>query len=189
MIYLQLFWSFLQVGLFAFGGGYAAMPLIKAQVIDTHAWMTMAEFNDLITISQMTPGPIAINCASFIGARLAGIPGAIVATLGNIAPSCIIVMVLAWLYRKYSNLAIINGALRGLRPAVVGMIASAAVTMIDESWFAETAASIGGVDLLAVGLFVAAFVVLRKWKPSPILVMSGAGVLGLVGYLALGAVR
>ncbi len=189
MIYLELFWAFFQVGLFAFGGGYAAMPLIQAQVIDTHAWMSVAEFNDLITISQMTPGPIAINCASFIGARLGGIPGAIVATLGNIAPACVIVMLLAWLYRKYSSLSVINGALRGLRPAVVGMIASAAVTMIGESWFAETAASVGGVDLLAVGLFVAAFVVLRKWKPNPILVMSGAGVLGLVGYWVLGVVR
>lgn len=189
MIYLELFWAFFQVGLFAFGGGYAAMPLIQAQVIDTHAWMSMTEFNDLITISQMTPGPIAINCASFIGARLGGIPGAVVATLGNIAPSCVIVMLLAWLYRKYSSLSVINGALRGLRPAVVGMIASAAVTMIGESWFAETAASIGSVDLLAVGLFVAAFIVLRKWKPNPVLVMSGAGVLGLCGYWVLGAVR
>ena len=147
--------------------------------------MTAAEFTDLITISQMTPGPIAINAASFIGARMAGIPGSIVATLGNILPSCVIVFLLAWLYRKYSSLNVINGALRGLRPAVVGMIASAAVTMIGSSWFAETAASVGGVDLLAVGLFALAFFALRKWKPSPILVMVGTGLLGLVGYMLL----
>lgn len=189
MIYLELFWSFFQIGLFSFGGGYAALPMIEKQVIDTHGWMTAAEFTDLITISQMTPGPIAVNSASFIGARMAGIPGALVATLGNIIPSCVIVMLLAWLYRKYSSLSVINGALRGLRPAVVGMIASAAVTMIGSSWFAETAANLGGVDVLAVALFAAAFVVLRKWKLSPILVMSGAGVLGLVGYVVLGAVR
>ncbi len=188
MIYLELFWAFFQIGLFSFGGGYAALPLIEKQVIDANGWMTAAEFTDLITISQMTPGPIAVNSASFIGARMAGIPGALVATLGNIFPSCIIVMLLAWLYRKYSNLSVINGALRGLRPAVVGMIASAAVTMIGSSWFAETAASIGGVDVLAVVLFVLSFVVLRKWKPSPILVMTGAGVIGLVGYMVLGAI-
>ena len=186
MIFLELFWAFFQIGLFSFGGGYAALPLIEKQVIDTNGWMTAAEFTDLITISQMTPGPIAINSASFIGARLAGLPGAVVATLGNILPSCIIVMLLAWLYRKYSNLRIINGALRGLRPAVVGMIASAAVTMIGSSWFTESAAAIGGVDLLAVGLFALAFFVLRKWKPSPILVMTGTGILGLIGYAVLG---
>lgn len=189
MIYPELFWSFFQIGLFSFGGGYAALPMIEKQVIDTHGWMTAAEFTDLITISQMTPGPIAVNSASFIGARMAGIPGALVATLGNIIPSCIIVMLLAWLYRKYSSLTIINGALRGLRPAVVGMIASAAVTMIGSSWFAETAASIGGIDVLAVVLFAASFVVLRKWKLSPILVMSGAGGIGLVGYAVLEYIR
>lgn len=115
MIYLELFWAFFQIGLFSFGGGYAALPLIEKQVIDTYGWMTATEFTDLITISQMTPGPIAVNSASFIGARMAGIPGALVATLGNILPSCVLVMLLAWLYRKYRNLSVINGALRGLR--------------------------------------------------------------------------
>lgn len=82
MIYLQLFLSFLQIGLFSFGGGYAAMPLIQAQIVDAHGWLTMSEFTDLITISQMTPGPIAVNSATFVGINIAGIPGAIVATIG-----------------------------------------------------------------------------------------------------------
>ena len=77
MIYLQLFWSFLQIGLFSFGGGYAAMPLIQGQVVTSHGWLTMSEFTDLITISQMTPGPIAVNSATFVGLKIAGIPGAI----------------------------------------------------------------------------------------------------------------
>ena len=91
MIYLQLFLSFLQIGLFSFGGGYAAMPLIQDQVVTRYGWLSMAEFTDLITISQMTPGPIAVNSATFVGIRIAGIPGALVATFGCILPSCILV--------------------------------------------------------------------------------------------------
>lgn len=84
MIYLQLFFSFLQIGMFSFGGGYAAMPLIQGQVVTLHGWLTISEFTDLITISQMTPGPIAVNSATFVGMKIAGIPGAIVATAGCI---------------------------------------------------------------------------------------------------------
>ena len=86
--------------MFSFGGGYAAMPLIQGQVVNTHEWLTMTEFTDLITISQMTPGPIAVNSATFVGMKIAGIPGAVVATLGCILPSCIIVTILAKLYLK-----------------------------------------------------------------------------------------
>ena len=125
MIYLQLFISFLQVGMFSFGGGYAAMPLIQGQVVTLHQWLSMAEFTDLITISQMTPGPIAVNSATFVGIKIAGIPGAIVATLGCILPSCMIVTLLAKLYLKYRNMALLQGVLGSLRPAVVAMIASA----------------------------------------------------------------
>ena len=82
MIYIQLFFSFLQVGLFSFGGGYAAMPLIQGQVVTMHQWLSMSEFTDLITISQMTPGPIAVNSATFVGIKVAGLPGAIAATAG-----------------------------------------------------------------------------------------------------------
>ena len=91
MIYLKLFVSFLQIGLFSFGGGYAAMPLIQEQIVNIHGWLSMSEFTDLITISQMTPGPIAINSATFVGVKIAGIPGAAGATFGCILPSCIIV--------------------------------------------------------------------------------------------------
>ena len=100
MIYVQLFLSFLQIGMFSFGGGYAAMPLIQGQVVTGHGWLTMSEFTDLITISQMTPGPIAVNSATFVGLKIAGIPGAIVATAGCILPSCIIVTILAKLKAK-----------------------------------------------------------------------------------------
>ena len=88
MIYLQLFWSFLQIGLFSIGGGYAAMPLIQAQVVQNHPWLNMSEFTDLVTIAEMTPGPIAINSATFVGIRIAGIPGALIATFGCICRHC-----------------------------------------------------------------------------------------------------
>ena len=96
-IYLELLWSFFQIGLFSIGGGYAAMPLIEHQVVDLHGWLNMTQFADIVTISQMTPGPIAINSATFVGTRVAGLPGAIVATVGCVLPSCIIVLFLAFL--------------------------------------------------------------------------------------------
>ena len=97
MIYLQLYLSFLQVGLFSVGGGYAAMPLIRSQVVELHPWMTLQEFTNLITIAEMTPGPIAVNCATFVGLRIAQLPGAVIATLGCITPALVLVSLLAWI--------------------------------------------------------------------------------------------
>ena len=139
MIYLQLFLSFLQIGLFSFGGGYAAMPLIQEQVVSMHNWLSMAEFTDLITISQMTPGPIAINSATFVGIKIAGIPGALVATLGCILPSCIIVTVIAKLYLRYRELDMLQGILNSLRPAVVAMIASAGISILITAFWGSSA--------------------------------------------------
>lgn len=111
MAWLQLFTSFLQIGLFSFGGGYAALPLIQEQVVTRYGWLSMAEFTDLITISQMTPGPIAINSATFVGLRIAGLPGAVMATFGCILPSCILVTAIARLYLKYRNMWVLQGCL------------------------------------------------------------------------------
>ena len=101
MIYLELFWSFFQVGLFSIGGGYAAMPLIQNQVVDIHPWLTMTGFADIMTIAEMTPGPIAVNAATFVGIQVAGLPGALIATIGCIFPSCVIVMALAYMYYRF----------------------------------------------------------------------------------------
>ena len=109
MIYLQLFLSFLQIGAFSFGGGYAAMPLIQSQIVTHHKWLSMTEFTDLITISQMTPGPIAVNSATFVGIKIAGIPGAIVATAGCILPSCIMITLIARFYLKYRKMTVLQG--------------------------------------------------------------------------------
>ncbi len=177
MNYLDLFLSFFQIGLFSFGGGMAAMPLIQAQVVDRHGWLTMAEFTDLITISEMTPGPIAVNASTFVGTRIGGTLGALVATFGCILPSCIIVSLLAWLYFRYKNLSYIQGTLSGLRPAIVALIASAGLSILSLALLGE-----GSFNWLGGLMFLAGFLVLRRWKPDPILVMLGCGVLGGVLY-------
>lgn len=185
MIYLQLFWSFFQVGLFSFGGGYAAMPLIQNQIVDIHGWLTMNELADVITISQMTPGPIAINSATFVGTRIAGLGGAIVATIGCIFPSCIIVLILVHLYYKYRGLDTVQGILNGLRPAVIAMIASAGLSLVILAFWNEEGipSNIGDTDFISVVIFLIAIVILRKWKVNPITVMTGAGIVGLCLYM------
>jgi len=178
MIYLQLFLSFLQIGLFSFGGGYAAMPLIQGQVVTAHGWLSMAEFNDLVTISQMTPGPIAVNSATFVGIKIAGIPGALVATLGCILPSCVIVSVIARLYLKYQNMAVLQGILASLRPAVVAMIASAGISiLITAFWGSQDANALAETKWSLVVIFIICLVLLRKTKLNPIWVMICAGIM------------
>ena len=184
MIYLQLFLSFLQIGLFSFGGGYAAMPLIQAQIVDAHGWLTMSEFTDLITISQMTPGPIAVNSATFVGINIAGIPGAIVATIGCILPSCVIVTFLAKLYLKYRTMDLLQGVLNALRPAVVALIASAGVSiLLTAFWGSEEKILLEETDWLLVVIFGLSFLLLDKAKMNPILVIILAGVMKVAAAL------
>ena len=184
MIYLQLFWSFLQIGLFSIGGGYAAMPLIQSQVVELHPWLTMTQFTDIMAIAEMTPGPIAINSATFVGIQVAGLPGALVATVGCVFPSCVIVLILAYVYYRFRGLTIVQGVLSGLRPAVVAMIASAGISIIITAFFSQGQISLNTRDInfISVFIFVAALFVLRKWKLNPIWVMAGSGVLGVLLY-------
>lgn len=178
MIYLQLFLSFLQIGAFSFGGGYAAMPLIQNQVVQLHPWLSQSEFTDLITISQMTPGPIAINAATFVGMKLTGMPGAVVATLGYITPSCIIVTIIAKLYLKYREMDMLQGILGGIRPAVVALIGSAGISILQTAfWGSYGKMVISGTNWLMVGIFVVCVILLRKVKMNPIWVMVLAGVM------------
>lgn len=163
------------------------MPIIQKQVVDLNHWLSMKEFVDIVTISQMTPGPIAINAATFVGMRIAGILGAIIATIGCVTPSCIIVLTIAYFYYKYQDLWLIQGALKGLRPAVVSLIASAGLSILLMALFNGNAASwfsvnISQVDLLAGVLFIGGFILLRKFKTNPIYIMLGSGVVGLIFY-------
>ena len=181
MIYLELFWSFVQVGLFCVGGGYASMPLIQAQVIDVHGWLSMSELIDIFTISQMTPGPIGINAATFVGMKVAGFLGAIVATLGFVTPSFILGIILAKLFFKYGNIGVIKGILNGLRPAVVALICSAGMSFIFLALFNTEKMPINVADIDYLGLFVliVAFIAVRK-KVGIIKILAGSGVLGLI---------
>ncbi len=181
MIYLELFLSFVQIGLFSFGGGYAAMPLIQRQVVDAHGWLSMREFTDLITISQMTPGPVAINSATFVGIKIAGVPGALVATAGCILPSCIIVTVIARLYLRYRSMNMLQGVLNSLRPAVVAMIASAGISvLVSAFWGNDAVISLAGTNWSLVCIFLVSLILLQKFKWNPIVVMMLAGVLKLL---------
>lgn len=180
MIYIQLFLSFLQIGLFSFGGGYAAMPLIQEQIVDTHGWLSMSEFTDLITISQMTPGPIAINSATFVGIKIAGLAGAAVATAGCILPSCVIVTLLAKIYLKYRNVKTFQSVLDSLRPAVVAMIAAAGVSILTSAfWKNADKIILAETDWSMALIFLICLILLKKAKWNPILVMLLAGLMKL----------
>ncbi len=176
---LEMFLSFFQVGMFAIGGGYAAMPLIQNQVVETHGWLTLSEFADLVIIAEMTPGPIALNAASFVGTRVAGVTGAIVATLGNILPSMLLVSLLALMYRKYREMHALKSVLGTLRPAVTALIASAGAGILLLAVFGGRAKLLGNVQWVETVLFIIAFLVLRLKKPNPILVMLLCGAASL----------
>ena len=176
MIYIQLFLSFIQIGLFSVGGGYAAIPLIQSQVVETHGWLTMNEFTNLITIAEMTPGPIGVNSATFTGLQIAGIPGAIAATFGSIFPSCILVSILALIYCKYKETSAISNILSSLRPAVVALITAAGFSMFQTAVLSGQTLHISSVNIVELLLFIAAFATLRKWKLNPILIMCLCGI-------------
>lgn len=171
----ELFFAFLQVGLFSVGGGYAAIPLLESTVVRSHAWLTLSEFSDLVTIAEMTPGPIGINAATFVGMRIAGLPGALIASLGFVLPSLILVSLLFWLYRKYRTLPLLQRLMKTLRPVVVALIASAGVTLLRTAVFSDAALSLSAVSWLAVVLFTGAFAAIRFGKWNPILVMALCG--------------
>jgi chromate transporter len=181
-VYLELIWSFFQIGLFSFGGGYAALPLIQQQVVAIHGWLTLQEFTDVLTISQMTPGPIAINAASFVGTRVGGILGAIAATFGTVLPAIFIILALAWFYYRYNSLSVMQGALSGLRPAVVALIGSAGLAILLTVLFGSPALpeSFDGVSIYAVLMFFVGMVLLRMHKLHPILLIVGFGGITMV---------
>ena len=181
---LELFFCFFQIGLFSIGGGYVAIPLIESRVVEANGWLTAGEFADLVTVAEMTPGPIALNAATFVGNRLHGIWGGVIATLGCITPSLIIVGLLAVLYNKFRKLNVMQNLLSTTRPVVVALIASAAVSLTVGALF--SGGILWGVDPVALFLFGATLFILRLWKPSPILVMLACGVIGGGVYYFMG---
>lgn len=187
ILILKLFFSFMQVGLFSVGGGYAAIPLIQEQIVYVHRLMTMEEFTDLITIAEMTPGPISINSATFVGTRLAGIPGAVICTLGCILPSFVICLLLAYFYYKYRKFSGVQKVLAALRPAVVALIANAGFSILMLGLFEADKNSFQWSDLRIVELvlFIGALCLLRKFKINAVRIIFGTGVVGTISYIIL----
>ena len=174
MIYWQLFVSYIKIGLFGFGGGYAMLSLIQHEVVESRQWLSAAEFTDIVAISQMTPGPIGINSATYIGYTVTGgVWGAIVATFAVCLPSFVIVLLIAGTYRKFRSNTYVNDAFKGLRPVVVGLIAAAALLLMNRGNF---------IDYKSLIIFGVAFLSTRFAKIHPILLIILAGIAGLFLY-------
>jgi len=165
-----LFFTFWKIGSFAFGGGLAVLKLIEQDVVRANGWMTVAEFAELVALSEMTPGPIAINAATFVGVLVAGVPGAVVATLGVVTTSFILMTLLAKLVMRIKDHALAKAFFKGLRPVIAGLIVCAALAVGVEAVHSEVTA------VLAAGGFLAAY----KFKAHPILMIVIAAVLGLI---------
>lgn len=168
---ILLYLSFLKIGLFGFGGGYAMISLIQDELL-MRGWLSLETFVDIIAIAEMTPGPIAINSATFVGFKIASFPGALFATGGIITPSFILVIILVHLFEKIKTSPYINSIMTFLRPAVISLIAAAAIS------FGQTSL----VDLKSVLITVGIFLAMLKTKVSPIILIIVAGILGIVIY-------
>ncbi len=189
MLYLKLFFTFMKIGLFSVGGGYAAVPLIENEVVQLNQWLTANEFSDIIVIAEMTPGPIAINAATFVGIKLGGILGAIVCTIGCIVPSLIIVLILFYLYKKFNDLPAIQGVLKGLKPAIVALITSAGISILLLAIFKDSANvalfAVENIDFVGIAIFVVSFIILRVFEVNPIYLMMCAGLTGTGIYFLI----
>lgn len=191
LLLFKLFFAFIQVGMFSVGGGYAAIPLIQEQIVNIHHLMTLEEFSDLITVAEMTPGPISINSATFVGMRIAGIPGVLLCTIGCIIPSFCICLTLAHFYYKYRTVSGVQVVLGAMRPAVVALIGSAGASILVLGLFQTELPNIVLSDLRVVEfvIFVVALYILRKYKASAIAIILGSGVVGTLIYTLLGVVK
>jgi chromate transporter len=170
MIYLQLFITFFKIGLFGFGGGYAMLSLIQYEIVENHNWLTTSEFTDIVAISQMTPGPIGINAATFVGYAASGnVWGAAIATIALCLPSFILMLIICKLFSLFRANPYFDAAFKALRPIVVGLIASAALILITPDNFS---------DYKSVIIFAVAFFITWKLKLHPILTIIAAGVFG-----------
>lgn len=178
-----LFFSFIQVGLFSVGGGYAAIPLIQDQIVNIHKLMTIEQFSDLITIAEMTPGPISINSSTFVGMQLGGIPGVLLCTIGCIIPSFIICLLLAHFYYKYRNFNGVQIVLSAMRPAVVSLIGSAGLSILLIAIFKNGIVRVENIQSIELVLFAVCLFILRKYKTNPILIILGSGCIGTILYL------
>lgn len=184
MIILKLIQVFFLLGAFSFGGGLGSMELIRNRVVDQQMWLTNAEFTDIISISEMTPGPLGINIASFVGTRVAGVPGTIAATLSYVAPAVVIVILMAKIYFKYRNLGIVKAVLNSLHPAVAAMVISAALRLCANAWWGGGIADFRfeNLNYIGIGLSFVMLVLLQKKKLGPVQAILFSGIIGAILY-------
>ena len=183
MILLQLFWTFFKIGAFTFGGGYAMLPLIQAEVA-AHGWMDAEELINFVAVSESTPGPFAVNISTFVGLRLVGIPGALCATLGVALPSFVIILIVAKCFQRFKNSRIVQGCMSGLRPAVVGLIATALLS-VGQTVFFPDGIAFGAAFFVSLGVFLlSAVLAFKKLHPIWIIVISAA--IGVAAGYGLG---
>ena len=171
MICLDLFWTFFRIGLFTFGGGYAMLPLIQSEVL-AHGWMDTAQIVNFIAVSESTPGPFAVNISTYIGRVTAGIPGAVCATAGVVLPSFTVILIVAAFYAKFRRSRAVEGAMTGLRPTVIGLIA-ASLLSIGREVFAPAAGWVPAI--VSLGIFaLAALLAFRRKHPICVIALSAA---------------
>lgn len=178
-----LYLVFLQIGAFAFGGGYAVLPLISQYVVQDRGWLTTAGLTDLVSLSQMTPGPIAINAATFIGTKVAGLPGAIVATLGNVTPQFLLMMVLGYfLFTRHQEMPWLDRILKGLKPAIVSLVGIATIDMMRVSLFIGEGGQISALRIGGVVGFAIGFLLYRKKRFGVIGIVLVSAMTGVMLY-------
>ena len=177
MIYIQLFYTFFKIGLFGFGGGYAMLSMIQGEVVTRYEWLSSQEFTDIVAISQMTPGPIGINAATYVGFTATGsIWGSIIATFAVIFPSFILMLTISKFFLKYQKHPVVESVFNGLRPAVVGLLASAALVLMNTENFGSPTKDTYSF-VISIIIFLVAFIGTRKYKANPILMIIVCGML------------
>ena len=190
MLYLELFLTFFQIGLFGFGGGYAMLSMIQGEVVTRYGWISASEFTDIVAISQMTPGPIGINSATFVGYTAAinagysetwAILGSAMATFAVILPSFILMIAISRFFLKYQKHPMVEAVFRGLRPAVVGLLAAAALVLMTKENFGNYQTDIYQF-VVSIVIFLITFIGTRRYKVSPILMILLCGAAGYFLY-------
>ena len=183
---LELLFSFLKVGLFSIGGGMVSITLLMEKVVYEKGWLDAVTFNDLIAIAESTPGPIAVNAATFVGLRLAGLSGALLATLGAILPGCAIVLAIALLYQRYRSLRLVQGVMDGIRPVIVATIFTGGFSIMRTALFESGLLQLSALDWLSAALFIAVFWLMRKTNLSAVVLILASGAVGCIIRLILG---
>ena len=179
MTYLQLLWVFIKIGLLGFGGGYAMLSLIQHEVVDHYAWMTTTEFADMVAISQMTPGPISINMATYVGYTTGGFFGSLLASFALCLPSIIMTYLVIRLFANKKSMNLMKNLLKGLKPAIAGLIFAAGLSMMNTQNFVQIGK---GENNLSIVICVLAFAASYFLKTNPILLIVLSGVVGFFVY-------